>query len=102
MPTRRIDDEVSDLVLAGEVSVVDDVRNNGIVSSDRGTAVHIVLQRSRSTGSMGNPISKVFRCPNVLARCNPLIAALGQFLGESFERMDHRCYCAVARYVMAV
>ena len=31
---------------AGEVSVVDDVPDNGIVSSDRGTAVHIALQRS--------------------------------------------------------
>src|SRR5438876_6687498 len=38
---------------AGEVLVVDDVRDNGIVSSDRGTAVHIVLQRSWSTGFDG-------------------------------------------------
>ncbi|MGA8763169.1 MAG: hypothetical protein WB562_09915 [Candidatus Sulfotelmatobacter sp.] len=37
--------------------------------------------------SMGDPIEKVFRCPNVLARCNPLIAALGQFLGESIKQM---------------
>jgi hypothetical protein len=29
----------------------------------------------------------VFRCPNVLSRCNPLITALGQFLGESFKQM---------------
>jgi len=36
---------------------------------------------------MGDPMEKVFRCPNVLARCNPLIAALGQFLGESFKQM---------------
>ena len=31
---------------AGEVLEVDDVRDNGIVSSDGGTAAHIVLQRS--------------------------------------------------------
>jgi hypothetical protein len=37
--------------------------------------------------SMGDPMEKVFRCPNVLARCNPLIAALEQFLGESFKQM---------------
>jgi hypothetical protein len=37
--------------------------------------------------SMGDPMEKVFRCPNVLARCNPLIAVLGQFLGESFKQM---------------
>jgi hypothetical protein len=66
---------------------VDDVRDNSIVSSDRGTAVHIVLQARDRQVSMGDPIEKVFRCPNVLARCNPLIAALGQFLGESFKQM---------------
>src|SRR5438876_661473 len=38
---------------AGEVLMVDDVRDNSIVSSDRGTALHIVLQRSRSTGFDG-------------------------------------------------
>jgi hypothetical protein len=37
--------------------------------------------------SMGDPMEKVFRCPNVLSRSNPLIAALGQFLGESFKQM---------------
>jgi hypothetical protein len=37
--------------------------------------------------SMGDPMEKVFRCPNVLARCNPLIATSGQFLGESFKQM---------------
>ncbi len=37
--------------------------------------------------SMSDPMEKVFRCPNVLARCNPLIAALGQFLVESFKQM---------------
>jgi hypothetical protein len=37
--------------------------------------------------SMGDPMEKVFRCSNVLARCNPLITALGQFLGESFKHM---------------
>jgi hypothetical protein len=37
--------------------------------------------------STGDPMEKVFRCPNVLARCNPLITALGQFLGESFKQM---------------
>jgi hypothetical protein len=37
--------------------------------------------------SMGDPMEKVFRCPNVLARCNPLIAALRQFLGKSFKQM---------------
>jgi hypothetical protein len=26
--------------------------------------------------SMGDPMEKVFRCPNVLARCNPLITVL--------------------------
>jgi hypothetical protein len=36
---------------------------------------------------MGDPMEKVFRCPNVLSRCNPLITALGQFLGESFKQM---------------
>jgi hypothetical protein len=75
---------------AGEVSVVDDVRDNGIVSSDRGTAVHIVLQlfnaRDRQV-SMGDPMEKVFRCSNVLSRCNPLITALRQFVGESFKQM---------------
>jgi hypothetical protein len=34
-----------------------------------------------------DPMEKVFRCPNVLARRNPLITALGQFLGESFKQM---------------
>jgi hypothetical protein len=70
--------------------VVDDVRDNGIVSSDRGTAVHIVLQlfnaRDRQV-SMGDPMEKVFRCSNVLSRCNPLITALRQFVGESFKQM---------------
>jgi hypothetical protein len=37
--------------------------------------------------SMGDPMEKVFRCPNVLARCNPLIVALGQFLGEPFKQI---------------
>jgi hypothetical protein len=37
--------------------------------------------------SMGDPMEKVFRCPNVLARCNPLIAALGQFLGEPLKQI---------------
>jgi hypothetical protein len=37
--------------------------------------------------SMGDPMKKVLRRSNVLARCNPLIAALGQFLGESFKQM---------------
>jgi hypothetical protein len=39
--------------------------------------------------SMGDPMEKVFRCPNVLSRCNPLITALGQFLGESFTIRPH-------------
>jgi hypothetical protein len=37
--------------------------------------------------SMGDPMEKVSGSPNVLARRNPLIAALGQFLGESFKQM---------------
>ena len=37
--------------------------------------------------SMGDPMEKVFRCPNVLARCNPLITTLGQFLSESFKQV---------------
>jgi hypothetical protein len=37
--------------------------------------------------SMGDPMEKVLRSPNAFARCNPLIAALGQFLGESFKQM---------------
>jgi len=37
--------------------------------------------------SMSDPMEKVFRCSNVLARCNPPIAVLGQFLGESFKQM---------------
>jgi hypothetical protein len=69
--------------------MVDDVRDNSIVSSDRGTAVHIVLQRSLSTGFDGRSNGEVFRCPNVLSRCNPLITALGQFLGESFTIRPH-------------
>jgi hypothetical protein len=36
--------------------------------------------------SVGDPMEKVFRRPNVLARCNPLITSLGQFLGESFKQ----------------
>jgi hypothetical protein len=38
--------------------------------------------------SMTHPMNEVFGCPNVFARCNPLIAALGQFLGESFKQMS--------------
>ena len=37
--------------------------------------------------SMGDPMEKVLRCPNVLSGHNPLITALGQFLGESFKQM---------------
>jgi hypothetical protein len=37
--------------------------------------------------SMGDPMKKVFRCPNVLASCHPLIAALGKFFSETFEQM---------------
>src|SRR5271170_1849264 len=37
--------------------------------------------------SMGDPMEKVFRCPNVFARGHPLIAALRQFLGETFKQM---------------
>jgi hypothetical protein len=37
--------------------------------------------------SMSDPMEKVFRCSNVLACCNPLIEALGRFLGESFKQM---------------
>ncbi|MGA2051648.1 MAG: hypothetical protein ABSG96_28630 [Terracidiphilus sp.] len=37
--------------------------------------------------SMGDPMEKVFGYPNVLARCNPLITAFGQFVGESFKQM---------------
>jgi hypothetical protein len=36
---------------------------------------------------MGDPMKEVLRRSNVLARCNPLITALGQFLGESFKQM---------------
>jgi len=37
--------------------------------------------------SMGDPMEKVFRRANVFARCNPLIAALGQLIGEPFKQM---------------
>jgi hypothetical protein len=37
--------------------------------------------------SMGDPMEKVLRRSNVLARCNPLITALGQFLGEPFTQI---------------
>src|SRR5579864_2185277 len=37
--------------------------------------------------SMGDPMEKVLRGPNVLARCNPLITALGQFPGEPFKQI---------------
>jgi hypothetical protein len=37
--------------------------------------------------SMGDPMEKVLRRSNVLARCNPLITALGQFLGEPFKQI---------------
>ena len=61
--------------------MVDDVRDNGIVSSGRGTAVQVVLHNARDRQvSMGDPMEKVFRCPNVLSGCNPLITALGQFV----------------------
>jgi hypothetical protein len=32
-------------------------------------------------------MEKVFRCPNVLARCHPLITALGKFFSETFKQM---------------
>jgi hypothetical protein len=37
--------------------------------------------------SMGDPMEKVFRCPNVLSRRNPLVATLGQLIGEPFKQM---------------
>jgi hypothetical protein len=37
--------------------------------------------------SMGHPMEKVLCCPSVLSRCNPLITALGQFLGEFFKQI---------------
>jgi hypothetical protein len=37
--------------------------------------------------SIGNPMEKVLRNANVFARCNPLIAALRQLIGESFKQM---------------
>jgi hypothetical protein len=37
--------------------------------------------------SMGDPMEKVLRRSIVLARCNPLITALGQFLCESFKQV---------------
>jgi hypothetical protein len=40
--------------------------------------------------SMRDPMKKVLRRSNVLARCNPLITALGQFLGEPFKQITTR------------
>jgi hypothetical protein len=37
--------------------------------------------------SVGGPMEKVFRCPNVFACCHPLIATLGQFLGKPFKQI---------------
>jgi hypothetical protein len=37
--------------------------------------------------SWGDPMEKVFRCPNMLPRCHPLITAMGQFFGEAFKQM---------------
>jgi hypothetical protein len=39
---------------------------------------------------MRDPMKKVLRRSNVLARCNPLITALGQFLGEPFKQITTR------------
>jgi len=36
--------------------------------------------------SMGHPMEEVLRRPNVLARCYPLVATSGQFLGKSFKQ----------------
>jgi len=37
--------------------------------------------------SIGHPMEKVFRCPNVFASCHPLITTLGEFLSEAFKQM---------------
>jgi hypothetical protein len=37
--------------------------------------------------STGDRTEKVFRRPNVLFRCNPLITALRRFVGECFKQM---------------
>jgi hypothetical protein len=56
--------------------MVDDVRDNtSFQVIEELLCISFFNARDRQV-SMGDP-EKVFRCSNVLARCNPLIAALG-------------------------
>src|SRR5580704_13650124 len=57
--------------------MVDDVRDNSIVSSDRGTAVHIVLQRSLSTGFDGRSNAERVPLPECAFALQPTDNGLG-------------------------